>query len=185
MGATCCAPTDHGDIHVHHTYIPVFAMGLGCITMNWFSPWAWDAQRHTYRATSPQIRVVAHPSASCQSICATEYHSAPSQSLAEGGVGGQASVPPRGEGVQREGLAPSLWCRSPYLSQLTKNPNLPAVRHLSQPNPKTPISNSYRYFSLPVGASLHRAPHHLPPKHSSSPSSPPTEQPPCNHSGVA
>jgi hypothetical protein len=30
------------------------------------------------------------------------------------GCGGQASVP-HGAGVQRAGLAPALWCRSPYL----------------------------------------------------------------------
>jgi hypothetical protein len=35
------------------------------------------------------------------------------------GCGGQASVP-HGVGVQREGLAPSLWCRSPYLPHPTK-----------------------------------------------------------------
>jgi hypothetical protein len=36
------------------------------------------------------------------------------------GCGGQASVP-HGVGVQRERLAPSLWCRSPYFSH---SPNL-------------------------------------------------------------
>jgi hypothetical protein len=38
-------PTDHDNIRVHHTHIPVFAMGLEPTTIIWFSPWAWDAQR--------------------------------------------------------------------------------------------------------------------------------------------
>jgi hypothetical protein len=89
--------------------------------MTWFSPWAWDAQRHTYRATSPQTP------GGCAPVRIMPIHLRNRVSLSikpltcQGGVGDRL-LSPTGRESRGRGLP------------------LPfgAVRHLLNPQPKSP-----------------------------------------------
>jgi hypothetical protein len=130
VGAACCAPTPQILLSQNDWN------GYGTAFSNWFSPWAWDAQRHTYRATSPQTLDGYAPVRNMPIRLRNRVSLSIKPLNCQGGCGGTGFCPPARGGSPEGGSCPiplvpfAIFIpthqksfserRSPYLSQSTK-----------------------------------------------------------------